>query len=75
MYTAYITSVKDPGLIELPLVGVAVAITLLPPLVDMGLRLGQEHLDRKMIWSDFQISMINSSSFLAGAMGVNYLMS
>ena len=75
MYTAYITSVKDPGSIELPLVGVAIAITLLPPLVDVGLRYGQSGLSQDMIPKDIKIVALNAISFLFGAAGVNYMMS
>ena len=74
-YTAYVTSVKDPGSIELLLWGVGIAISLLPPFVDVGIRMGQPSLDKSMIKSDYKIGMANCISFLVGAMGINYWMS
>jgi len=46
--------------------GVSIAITLLPPLVDMGLRLGASQLRDEHVWSDLKISAINASSFVFG---------
>jgi hypothetical protein len=74
MFTAYITYYNQiPDIsIETQLVGIGVAITLLPPLVDMGLRFGQKTLSNKLILRDFKISIINAGSFLIGAMIINH---
>ena len=76
MFTAYIRSfddIKDIS-IESQLVGIGVAITLLPPIVDIGLRLGQESLDNGSIKDDLKISLTNGGSFLIGAIVINYFL-
>jgi len=70
-FTAYLQTTRNIDITS-QLLGVSIAITLLPPLVDMGLRLGASQLRDEHVWSDLKISAINASSFVFGAVLVKF---
>jgi hypothetical protein len=74
MFNAYILNMLKDTNTAINLVGISIAITLLPPMVDMGLRLGQPSLQNSIILNDFHIIVANVLSFAAGSFGVNYFM-
>ena len=73
-YMAYITSLDKANSLAVPIVGVSIAITLMPPLADVGLRWSQSSLSDQRIWTDMKISAINAGSFFLSALLTNYLM-
>lgn len=74
MFTAYLVTVaKDSNSIIPQMVGIGIAITLLPPIVDMGLRLGQPSLDNWVILNDLKIVSTNIATFILGAGAIHYL--
>ena len=75
IYMAYSTSLKSDEHLASPLIGVAIAVTLLPPLTDIGLRLSQKTLANDRIWKDLKITVVNATSFTLGAIVTNYIMS
>jgi uncharacterized membrane protein len=66
-YVAYLTVAHNIEKVNVPFVGVAIAITILPPLVDIGFRITHPYLKNSLIWNDIKIVLANMLPSIAGA--------